>query len=41
MLSSPGWYGKWTMERMIQFNTSSPYDNAGGRLRKWKKAHAV
>lgn len=32
------WYGKWTMGRMIQFNTSSPYDNARARLRKWKKA---
>lgn len=31
------WYGKWTLGRMIQFNTSSPYDNARGRLRKWKK----
>lgn len=31
------WYEKWTMGRMIQFNTSSPYDNARGRLRKWKK----
>lgn len=32
------WYGKWTMGRMIQFNTSSPYGNARIRLRKWKKA---
>ncbi|MFH1804937.1 MAG: ClbS/DfsB family four-helix bundle protein [Pseudomonadota bacterium] len=31
------WYDKWTMGRMIQFNTSSPYDNARARLRKWKK----
>jgi hypothetical protein len=31
------WYEKWTKGRMIQFNTSSPYDNARGRLRKWKK----
>lgn len=31
------WYGKWTMGRMIQFNTSSPYTNARGRIRKWKK----
>lgn len=29
------WYEKWTMGRMIQFNTSSPYANARGRLRKW------
>ncbi|MEC5341297.1 ClbS/DfsB family four-helix bundle protein [Brenneria populi] len=33
------WYGKWTMGRMISFNTSSPYANACGRLRKWAKAH--
>lgn len=32
------WYGKWTMGRMIQFNSSSPYANARGRIRKWKKA---
>ncbi|GGY08473.1 ClbS/DfsB family four-helix bundle protein [Paludibacterium paludis] len=32
------WYGKWTMGRMIQFNTASPYANARSRLRKWLKA---
>lgn len=31
------WYGKWSMGRMIQFNTASPYANARSRLRKWKK----
>ncbi|WP_374163709.1 ClbS/DfsB family four-helix bundle protein [Arcticibacter sp. MXS-1] len=31
------WYGKWTLGRMIQFNTSSPYSNARNRIRKWKK----
>lgn len=31
------WYEKWTMGRMIQFNTSSPYKNARVRIRKWKK----
>ncbi len=31
------WYGKWTMGRMISLNTSSPYANANGRLRKWAK----
>lgn len=31
------WYGKWTLGRMIQFNTASPYVNAGARIRKWKK----
>lgn len=33
------WYGKWTLGRMIQFNTSSPYTNARARIRKWKKDH--
>jgi len=32
------WYRKWTMGRMIQFNTSSPYANARRRVRKWMKA---
>jgi hypothetical protein len=31
------WYEKWTLGRMIQFNTASPYANARGRIRKWKK----
>ncbi|MCX7566405.1 ClbS/DfsB family four-helix bundle protein [Sulfitobacter sp. F26169L] len=35
------WYGKWTKGRMIQFNTSSPYTNARGRIRKWLKAQDV
>lgn len=35
------WYGKWTMGRMIQFNTSSPYDNARKRLVTWRKARAL
>lgn len=34
------WYEKWTMGRMIQFNTSSPYANARTRLRKWLKAQS-
>ena len=32
------WHGKWTKGRMIQFNSSSPYENARGRLRKWLKS---
>lgn len=32
------WYEKWTLGRMIQFNTSSPYANARARLMKWRKA---
>lgn len=31
------WYEKWTLGRMIQFNTSSAYLNAKNRIRKWKK----
>ncbi len=34
------WHGKWTKGRMIQFNSSSPYENARGRLRKWLKSKA-
>ena len=29
------WHGKWSKGRMIQFNSSSPYENAKGRIRKW------
>lgn len=32
------WHGKWTMGRMIQLNSSSPYENARARLRKWLKS---
>ncbi|PYB70816.1 ClbS/DfsB family four-helix bundle protein [Rhizobium wuzhouense] len=32
------WYEKWPMGRMIQFNTSSPYENARGRVRTWLKS---
>jgi len=31
------WHDKYTLGRMIQLNTSSPYKNAKDRLRKWKK----
>jgi hypothetical protein len=31
------WYTHYTMGRMIQFNTSSPYANARTRLRVWLK----
>lgn len=34
------WHEKWTLGRMIQFNTSSPYKNALGRIRKWKKLNS-
>lgn len=29
------WYRSYTMGRMIQLNTSSPYKNARKRLRRW------
>lgn len=31
------WYEKYTLGRMIQLNTSSPFKNARDRIRKWKK----
>jgi hypothetical protein len=30
-------YDKWTLGKMIQLNTSSPFRNAKDRIRKWKK----
>jgi hypothetical protein len=30
------WYKKYPFGRMVAFNTSSPYKNARGRIRKWK-----
>lgn len=31
------WYEHYTLGRMIQLNTASPFKNAKDRLRKWKK----
>lgn len=31
------WYERYPFGRMIQLNTSSPFKNATGRIRKWKK----
>jgi hypothetical protein len=36
-LYSMPWYDKWTLGKMIQLNTSSPFKNAKDRIRKWKK----
>ena len=36
-LYETAWYDKWTLGRMIQLNTSSPFKNAKDRIRKWKK----
>ena len=35
------WYNKWTLGRLIQLNTSSPYKNATGRIRQWKKNRKI
>ena len=35
------WYGKHSMGRTIQFNTSSPYANALTRLRKRKRQNEI
>ncbi len=35
------WYKNYTLGRMIQFNTSSPYKNALTRIRKWKKENNI
>ncbi len=40
-LYSAPWYKEYTMGRMIQFNTSSPYANARTRLRKWKRQNDI
>ena len=36
-LYGAAWYDKWTIGKMIQLNTSSPFKNAKGRIKKWKK----
>ena len=40
-LYGAAWHGKWTKGRMIQFNTSSPYENARVRLRSWLKSQDI
>lgn len=35
------WYKNYTMGRMIQLNTSSPYKNARSRIRKWLKENRL
>nr|MDJ0720241.1 ClbS/DfsB family four-helix bundle protein [Desulfobacterales bacterium] len=35
------WYEKWTLGRMIQFNTSSPMKNVRTKVRKFKKANGI
>jgi len=40
-LYGTAWYERWTLGRMIQLNTSSPFRNARARLRTWKKANRI
>lgn len=35
------WYRRCTMGKMIQLNTASPYRNAHGRIRRWKKENRL
>jgi hypothetical protein len=35
------WYERWSLGRMIQLNTSSPFNNARNRIRKWKKVNNI
>ena len=40
-LYGTAWYDKWTLGKMIQLNTSSPFKNAKDRIRKWKKTEQL
>ena len=35
------WYDKWTLGRMIQFNTSSPMKNVRIKVRRFKRSHSL
>ena len=35
------WYRIYPMGKMIQLNTASPYRNAHGRIRRWKKENGL
>lgn len=35
------WYNKWTLGRMIQFNTSSPMKNVRAKVRRFKRDHCL
>ncbi|PSU48341.1 hypothetical protein C9J12_12050 [Photobacterium frigidiphilum] len=35
------WYEKWTLGRMIQFNTSSPMKNVRTKVRRFKKTNGI
>lgn len=40
-LYGQAWYKQYTMGKMIQLNTSSPYSNAVKRLRRWRKSQQL
>jgi len=40
-LYETAWYDRWTLGKLIQLNTSSPFKNAKARLRKWKRANGL
>ncbi|MBU2238452.1 MAG: ClbS/DfsB family four-helix bundle protein, partial [Gammaproteobacteria bacterium] len=35
------WYEKWTLGRMIQFNTSSPMKNMCTKVRRFNKSNGL
>jgi Protein of unknown function (DUF1706) len=35
------YFYKWTLGKMIQLNTGSPFQNAKDRIRKWKKINGL
>jgi len=40
-LYETAWYDKWTLGRMIQFNTSSPMKNMRSKVRRFKKTNGL
>ncbi|MGF1834376.1 ClbS/DfsB family four-helix bundle protein [Photobacterium sanguinicancri] len=40
-LYEQAWYEKWTLGRMIQFNTSSPMKNVRTKIRRFKKVNKL
>lgn len=41
MLYAETWFDKYTLGKMIQFNTSSPMVNMRGKVRKYKRLNAI
>ena len=40
-LYETAWYEKWTLGRMIQFNTSSPMKNIRAKVRRFNKKNGL